>query len=360
MSQFTEQQVLEALSNVIDPDLNQDLVTLKMIKDIVIDDNKLVFSVELTTPACPMKEQIKKACQNAIYHFINQDIELVIHMTARVSQKKGSKELLPNVKNIIAISSGKGGVGKSTITSNIAIALSKLGAKVGIIDADIYGPSIPTMFDVENEKPTLVTVDGVSLMQPVESYGIKLLSIGFFAQTKQAIVWRGPMATKAINQMLKDTDWGSLDYLLIDLPPGTGDIHLTIVGALKLTGAIIVSTPQKIALVDARKGLDMFQLPQINVPIIGVIENMSYFTPAELPDNKYYIFGKDGAKYLAEDNNVPFLGEIPIVQSICEASDIGRPVALQEKGVLNEVFESIAMKVAQQISIANFKPSPVE
>jgi ATP-binding protein involved in chromosome partitioning len=260
---------------------------------------------------------------------------------------------LPKVKNIIAVASGKGGVGKSTIASNLALALVKQGASVGLVDADIYGPSQTIMFDVVHEKPLIKVVDGVNKIIPVESYGVKLLSIGFFADTSQAIVWRGPMAAKALTQMFSDADWGELDYMIIDLPPGTGDIHLSLVGAIPLNGVVIVSTPQNVALADAQKGVGMFQLPQINVPVLGIVENMAYFSPAELPDNKYYIFGKDGAKTLAEKLNVPLLGEIPLVQSICEAGDAGRPAVMQDTTPQALAFMQMASNVAQQVSIVN-------
>lgn len=351
---ITNQQVLEALSNVMEPDLGKDLVTLNMITDVKVDGKKVSFTVVLTTPACPLKELIHNACVNAIKHFVDQEAVVEIHMTANTSSARGNaRPMLPGVKNIIAIASGKGGVGKSTIASNLAVALSELGAKVGLIDADIYGPSIPIMFDVADEKPKVRMVEGRQMMVPVESYGVKVLSIGFFADTSQAIVWRGPMASKALNQLFADADWGDLDYLLIDLPPGTGDIHLTLVGSVPLTGAIIVSTPQRVALADAEKGVGMFQIPSINVPVLGIVENMAWFTPEELPNNKYYIFGKDGAKELAAKLGVPLLGQIPLIQSIREGGDIGHPVSLQQSGPLSDMFVKLAGHVAQQVAIRN-------
>jgi len=352
---ITKEQVLEALKNVDDPDLKKDLVTLGMIKDLEVEGKKVNFTVVLTTPACPMKDMIHKACVNAVLHFVDKDAEVNVTMSSNVSSRKSSGPLLPNVKNIIAVASGKGGVGKSTVASNLAAGLAKQGAKVGLIDADIYGPSQTIMFDVQHEKPQIKQVNGVNKMVPVESYGVKLLSIGFFADTSQAIVWRGPMAVKALNQLLSDADWGELDYMIIDLPPGTGDIHLSLVGAVPLNGVVIVSTPQQVALADAQKGVGMFKMQQINVPVLGIVENMAYFTPAELPENKYYIFGKDGAKKLAEKLDVPLLAEIPLVQSICEAGDAGRPAVLQENTPQAIAFMQMASNVAQQVSIVNAK-----
>ncbi len=351
---ITKEQVLDALKNVDDPDLKKDIVTLGMVKDIVIDGKNISFSVVLTTPACPMKELIHRACVNAIIHYVDKDANVNVNMTANVTTQR-SGTTLPGVKNIIAVASGKGGVGKSTVAANLACALTMQGAKVGLIDADIYGPSVPIMFDVVNEKPMVRDINGKSFLVPVESYGVKLLSIGFFADTNQAIVWRGPIAVRALNQMLSEADWGELDYLIVDLPPGTGDIHLSLVAAVPLTGAVIVSTPQNVALADARKGVAMFKMPAINVPVIGIIENMSWFTPAELPENKYFIFGREGASRLAEDLNVPLLGQIPLVQSICESGDIGRPAVLQKNTPQALAFLEMAGNIAQQVAIMNSK-----
>lgn len=348
-----EVDVLKALSSVMDPDLGKDLVTLGMIQDVVISEKKIGFSVVLTTPACPLKEMLRNDCLKAIETLGLDDVEVDINMTSSVTTTRMENlPVLPNVKNIIAVASGKGGVGKSTVTSNLAVALATSGAKVGIIDADIFGPSIPTMFGCEDYQPSIKKVDDKNWIIPIEKYGVKLISIGFLSPSDNAIVWRGPMASSALKQFISDTDWGDLDYLLFDLPPGTSDIHLTLVQTIPVTGAIVVTTPQKVALADAAKGLSMFQQPQINVPVLGVIENMAYFTPEELPDNKYYIFGNNGGKQLAEKSEVPFLGEIPIVQSIRESGDEGEPVVLKDE-VSAEAFTSIAQNLAQQIAIRN-------
>jgi ATP-binding protein involved in chromosome partitioning len=352
---ITKEQVLEALKNVEDPDLKKDLVTLGMIKDLEVEGKNVSFTVVLTTPACPMKELIHKACVNSILHFIDEEANVNVKMTSDVSSRKSGGPLLPNVKNIIGVASGKGGVGKSTVASNLALALVKLGASVGLVDADIYGPSQTIMFDVMDAKPLIKEINGVNKMIPVESFGVKLLSIGFFVDTSQALVWRGPMASKAVVQLFQEAEWGELDYMIIDLPPGTGDIHLSLVGAVPLNGVVIVSTPQFVALADAKKGVGMFQLPSINVPVLGIVENMAYFSPPDEPEKRYYIFGKDGAKKLAEELEVPLLGEIPLVQNICESGDLGRPAVLQENTPQAIAYMEMARKVAQQVSIQNAK-----
>ena len=349
---FKETDVLKALSTVDDPDLKKDLVTLNMIKDIEIFSDTIKFTVVLTTPACPLKELIKKNCTEAIHEHFDKSLAVEVHMTSNVTTTRNEGPLLPGVKNIIAISSGKGGVGKSTVTANLAVALRNAGAKVGVIDADISGPSMPTMFNCEGEQPGVKQINGKNVIIPLEQYGVKLISIGFLAPSDNAVVWRGPMASSALKQFISDTDWGELDYLLIDLPPGTSDIHLTMVQTVPVTGAIVVTTPQKVAVADARKGLSMFRQPQINVPILGIIENMAYFTPEELPDNKYYIFGKDGGLNLSEKYDVPFLGQIPIVQSIRESGDSGMPVVLKE-GLMADAFNELAESVARQVAIRN-------
>ncbi|REJ80492.1 MAG: iron-sulfur cluster carrier protein ApbC [Bacteroidetes bacterium] len=357
---ITKEQVIEALKNVIDPDLKKDLITLGMVEDIKVEGLNVSFTVVLTTPACPMKAMIQSACENAIIHFVNEKANVSVNMTARTSSGRAeSEQLLPEVKNIIAIASGKGGVGKSTVAANLAVALAKCGAKVGLIDADIYGPSQHIMFGVENERLFVNEKDGKTYMLPVEKYGVKVLSIGMLVDPDRAIPWRGPMASKALKQLFSDAEWGELDYMLIDLPPGTGDIHLTLVSAVPVTGAVVVSTPQHVALADAKKGINMFQLETINVPVLGLVENMSYFTPAELPQNKYYIFGKEGCKQLAEKMNVPLIGEIPLVQSIREGGDTGIPVALDEDSLVSKAFEEAADHLVRQVAIrnANIEPS---
>lgn len=353
---ITKEKVLEALKNVDDPDLHKDIVTLGMVRDLVVEGLNVNFTVMLTTPACPMKELIHKASVNAVLHFVNKEAKVTVKMDADVTSRRKDKTALPEVKNIIAIASGKGGVGKSTVAANLAVALARQGAKVGLVDADIYGPSIPTMFDVVNERPLVKNIEGVSKMLPIENYGVKLNSIGFMASPDQAIPWRGPMASKALNELLHKTVWGELDYLIIDLPPGTGDIHLSLVTTVPLSAAIIVSTPQQVALADAKRGVNMFQLPQINVPVLGLIENMAWFTPAELPENKYYIFGKDGVQNMAAQMGLPLLGQIPLIQSICDAGDAGRPVVLQENTPQALAFTELAKTVAQQIAILNNTP----
>lgn len=355
---ITKEQVLSALSHVEEPDLKKDLVTLNMIEDIIIEGNHLTFSVVLTTPACPLKSVIENACRNAIAHFISKDIIVDVKMTSRVTTQKNQP--LSNIRNIIVVASGKGGVGKSTVSTNLALGLAKKGAKVGLIDADIYGPSVPIMFGLEGERPNATqTADGKTRIDPIEKYGIKLLSIGFFTDPNQPIPWRGPMASNAIKQLFNDADWGELDYLVVDLPPGTGDIHITLTQTYPVAGAVIVTTPQNVALSDAKKGIGMFLMEAINVPILGIVENMSYFTPAELPDNKYYIFGEGGGKKLAEIYNTSFLGEIPLVKSISDSGDAGSPVILDENNPMSVAFINIAEKVAQQVSIANAK-APVK
>ena len=354
---ITEEQVIEALKNVIDPDFDKDIVTLGMVQDLKIDGKKVNFTVVLTTPACPMKEMIHKACVNAVIYYVDKEAEVNVNMSSKVTTKRENKKegVLPGVRNIIAVASGKGGVGKSTVAANLAVALAKQGAKVGLLDADIYGPSVPIMFDAVHEKPLLEDRDGKTWMIPLEHYGVKLLSIGFFLSDTQAVVWRGPMASKALMQLINDASWGELDYLLIDLPPGTGDIQISLVTGAQITGAVIVSTPQNVALTDVRKSIAMFKQKGIEVPILGIVENMAYFTPAELPNNKYFIFGKDGARNLADELKVPFLGEIPLVQSICEAGDAGRPAALQDGTPQAIAFMDLAGNLVQQVSIQNAK-----
>lgn len=349
---ISKEDILKALSEVQDPDLKKDLVTLGMITEITVEGKKISFKVVLTTPACPLKEIIRKDCESALFRNLGEDIQLDIEMTSSVTTTRTSTPILQGVKNIIAVASGKGGVGKSTVAANLAVSLAKTGAKVGLIDADIFGPSIPTMFNCEHEQPGVEKIDGKNWIIPIEQYHVKLMSIGFLSPPGNAVVWRGPMASSALKQFLGDTKWGELDYLLIDLPPGTSDIHLTLVQSVPVTGAVIVTTPQKVALADAIKGLMMFKQPQINVPILGLIENMAFFTPEELPDNKYYIFGEGGGKHLAESQEVPFLGQIPIVQSIRESGDSGYPAVLKDD-ITAQAFGELASSLAQQVAIRN-------
>jgi ATP-binding protein involved in chromosome partitioning len=351
---MTKEKILEALSNVQEPDLGKDLVTLNMIQDIEINGNDVSFTIVLTTPACPMKDLMGNASTNAIKLLVNKEANVKVNFTSNTTTKRTDPgTVLPKVKNIIAVVSGKGGVGKSTVAANLALALSQSGAKVGLLDADIYGPSVPIMFGVRGERPLMMDMDGKGMIAPLERYGIKLISIGLLVDEKNAVVWRGPMASSAIKQFVTDVYWGELDYLVVDMPPGTGDIHLTLMQTVPVTGAVIVTTPQDVALADAKKGIAMFGQAQMNVPVIGLVENMSYFTPAELPDNKYYIFGKDGGKRLADEYDIPFLGQIPIVQSIREGGDMGVPVMMGDDMVTKKAFEGFASYVVRSIAMRN-------
>lgn len=348
--ELTIDNIKAALSKVIEPDLNKDIITLGLVENINIEDNKVSFTVKISNPAMHSKKRMQEACEFALERNFGKDVKSNISIEALPKDRDPSiRTILPDVKHIVAIASGKGGVGKSTITTNLAVGLAKMGYKVGLVDADIYGPSAPTMFDLVGQRPQGVDVNGKTLIKPLESYGVKVLSIGFFSDPDQAVVWRGPMATKALNQLFKDAHWDDLDYLLIDLPPGTGDIHLTLVQNIPLSGAIVVSTPQEVALADARKGINMFNMDTIKVPVIGLVENMAWFTPAELPDNKYYIFGKDGAKNLAEAMDVPLLAQIPLIQSVREAGDVGRPAVLQENTPSAKVFEDFVRTFVEKV-----------
>ena len=351
---FTEEQILYALSQVEDPDFKKDLVTLNMIKDLSFTEDEIKFTIELTTPACPLKEQMESDSRNAIAQLVSSEVSVIIDFSSRVTTLRDVKsEILPNVKNIITVASGKGGVGKSTVSVNLALALLRSGAKVGMIDADIYGPSLPTMLGLQNVRPEVKKVEEKNKIIPVDYLGMPVMSIGFLIQDKQPVAWRGPMATSALRQIITEVLWEDLDYLVIDLPPGTGDIHLTIAQIVPVTGAVVVTTPQEVALADARKAIAFYQLETINVPVLGVIENMSYFTPNELPDKKYYIFGKGGGRLLAQQFDVPFIGELPIEQDIREGGDLGRPIALQTATEGSKVFEQLAQSVARQIAIQN-------
>ena len=356
-----KKDILKALETITIAGEGKNMVESGAVKNVVTFGDEVIIDLVLSTPAMHIKKRAEDDIKKTIHELVSVDAKIQIKSTVVVPEPNEIKgKAVPGMKNIIAIASGKGGVGKSTVTANLAVTLAKMGFKVGILDADIYGPSMPIMFDVESEKPISVTVDGKSKMKPVESYEIKMLSIGFFTSPSQAVIWRGPMASKALNQMIFDADWGELDFMLLDLPPGTGDIHLSIVQSLPITGVVVVSTPQAVALADAKKGVAMFTSDSINVPVLGIIENMAYFTPEELPENKYYIFGKEGAKNLAEDLNVSFLGEVPIVQSIREAGDIGRPAALQEGSIIEKVFQEITRNVVQEVVNRNENLPPTE
>ena len=346
--------ILKALETITIAGEGKNMVESGAIANVITFGDEVVVDLVLHTPAMHIKKRAEDDIKKAILELVSSEAKIKINSKVDVPDKPEIKgKAIPGVKNIIGVASGKGGVGKSTVTANLAVTLAKMGFSVGILDADIYGPSMPIMFDVENEKPISVTVDGKSKMKPVESYEVKILSIGFFTAPSQAVIWRGPMASKALNQMIFDADWGELDFMLVDLPPGTGDIHLSIVQSLPITGVVIVSTPQAVALADAKKGVSMFMSEAINVPVLGIIENMAYFTPEELPENKYYIFGKEGARNLSEDLDVAFLGEVPIVQSIREAGDYGRPAAMQEGSVIQTVFEEITRNVVQEVVSRN-------
>lgn len=344
-------EILKALETITIAGEGKNMVESGAVANVITFGDEVVVDLVLHTPAMHIKKRAEDDIKKTILELVSPEAKIKVNI--KVEAKENPNEIkgkaIPGIKNIIAVASGKGGVGKSTVTANLAVTLAKMGFAVGVLDADIYGPSMPIMFDVESEKPVSITVDGKSKMKPIENYGIKILSIGFFTAPSQAVIWRGPMAAKALNQMIFDADWGELDFMLIDLPPGTGDIHLSIMQSLPITGAVVVSTPQAVALADAKKGVAMFMQDNINVPVLGIIENMAYFTPEELPDNKYYIFGQEGAKNLAEDLEVPFLGEVPIVQSIREAGDYGRPAALQTASKIETVFEEITRNVVQEV-----------
>ncbi|WP_444647804.1 Mrp/NBP35 family ATP-binding protein [Flavobacterium columnare] len=354
-------EILKALENISIAGEGKNMIESGAVTNVLTFGDEVIVDLTLATPAMHIKKRAEDDIRKLIHETFSPEITLKVNIKVEVPEKNEIKgKTIPGISNIIAVASGKGGVGKSTVTANLAVTLGKMGFKVGVLDADIYGPSMPIMFDVENAKPISVEIEGKSKMKPIESYEIKLLSIGFFTAPSQAVIWRGPMAAKALNQMVFDAAWGELDFLLIDLPPGTGDIHLSIMQSLPITGAVVVSTPQAVALADAKKGVSMFLSESINVPVLGIIENMAYFTPEELPNNKYHIFGKEGAKNLAEDLQVPFLGEVPIVQSIREAGDYGRPAALQTGSPLEKVFEEIARKVVEETVKRNEDLPPTE
>ncbi len=355
---MTQEKVLEALSNVQEPDLGKDIVTLNMVKDIRIDGNRVSFTVVLTTPACPLKDMIRNACVNAVKLLVNKEAEVSVNFTANTtSNRVDPHSVLPKVRNIIAVVSGKGGVGKSTVAANLALAFAAGGAKVGLMDADIYGPSVPIMFGVRGERPRMMAgIGDKGMIVPIDRYGIKLMSIGLLVDDKSAVVWRGPMASSAIRQFVTEVHWDELDYLIIDMPPGTGDIHLTLVQTVPITGIVVVTTPQEVALADAKKAIAMFGQSPIKVPVIGLVENMSYFVTPGLPDepaNRQYIFGKEGGKRLAEEYDIPYLGHIPLVQRIREGGDKGIPVMMTEDEVSKNAFSSFAGAAARSIAMRN-------
>ncbi|HZW62867.1 MAG TPA: Mrp/NBP35 family ATP-binding protein [Flavobacteriaceae bacterium] len=363
---INKQDILKALENITAPGEGKNLIESKAVSNVVVFGDEVIVDVTIANPSLQAKKKTEVEIMKVIHNQVYEKAKVKVNVKVNTPEK--TKNALPEIKgkpiagiqNIVAVASGKGGVGKSTVTANLAATLAKMGFKVGILDADIYGPSIPIMFDVEKERPLAVNVDGKSKMKPIENYGLKILSIGFFTKPDQAVIWRGPMAAKALNQMIFDAAWGELDFLLVDLPPGTGDIHLSIMQSLPITGAVVVSTPQHVALADAKKGVAMFRQESINVPVLGIIENMAYFTPEELPENKYYIFGKEGAKNLAQDLDVPYLGELPLVQSIREAGDIGRPAALQTATPLEAAFEKLTQNMVQEVVKRNSNLPPTE
>jgi ATP-binding protein involved in chromosome partitioning len=362
---FKKEDILKALETITVAGEGKNMVESGVVKNVMTFANEVIVDLLLTTPALHIKKRAEEDVIKTIKEKVSADAQVIVNIKVEAPAQPANPNLIkgksiPGIKNIVAIASGKGGVGKSTVTANLAVSLSKMGYKVGVLDADIYGPSIPIMFDVEKARPLSTTVNGRSKMKPVENYGVKVLSIGFFTTPEQAVIWRGPMAAKALNQLIFDADWGELDFMLVDLPPGTGDIHLSIMQSMPITGAVVVSTPQAVALADARRGVAMFKQDNIQVPILGIVENMSYFTPEELPNNKYYIFGKEGAKNLAEDLKIPLLGEIPLVQSIREAGDNGRPAALQEGTPLSEAFENLTKAVVEETLNRNEILPPTE
>ena len=359
-----KQDILEALKTITAPGEGENMVESGAVTNVVTFADEVIVDITITNPSLQAKKKTEVEIMKTIHDRVYEKAKITVNVKVDAPKKSAPNVIkgkaIPGISNIIAVASGKGGVGKSTVTANLGVTLAKMGFKVGILDADIYGPSMPIMYDVELERPLAVNVDGKSKMRPVENYGVKILSIGFFTKPDQAIVWRGPMAAKALNQMIFDAAWGELDFLLLDLPPGTGDIHLSIMQSLPITGAVVVSTPQNVALADAKKGVAMFQQDSIQVPVLGIIENMAYFTPEELPDNKYYIFGKEGAKHLSEDLGVPFLGELPLVQSIREAGDVGRPAALQTATPLESAFEKLTQNVVEEVVKRNENLPPTE
>lgn len=353
--------IMDALATVRYPGNGKNLVEAEMIEDdLRIDGMKVSFSIIFDKPTDPFRKSVVRAAETAIHTYVDKDVEVTIGIKSRMELPEEPDKLLPGVKNIIAVSSGKGGVGKSTVTANLAVALAKMGYKVGLLDADIFGPSMPKMFEVEDARPYAENVNGRDMIIPIEKYGVKLLSIGFFVNPDQATLWRGGMACNALKQLIGEALWGDLDYFILDTPPGTGDIHLTLIQSLGITGAVIVSTPQEVALADARKGINMYQNEKVNVPILGLVENMAWFTPAELPENRYYIFGKEGCRRLAEEMNVPLLGQIPLVQGICDSGDSGKPAVLDPQSPAGKAFMMMAAKVVTQVDKRNMEMSATQ
>lgn len=352
--ELNREGILNVLGGVIEPDLKKDIVSANLVEELKIEDNAVFLKVLISNPALHARKRMQEAIIFNLRNHFGDALQVEVKFEGMAADARGKqRKVLPEVKHVIAVASGKGGVGKSTITANLAGGLAKAGYRVGIVDADIHGPSMPTMFDVVGEKPTMINVEGVPKISPVVSYGIRILSIGFFTEQDNAVIWRGPMASKALTQMFTDAHWGKLDYLLIDLPPGTSDIHLSLVQNVPLDGAVIVSTPQEVALADARKGINMFQMDSIKVPVIGIVENMAWFTPAELPENKYYLFGRDGAKNLAAGMGVPLLGQIPLVQSVRESGDVGRPAVFQENTPIAAAFDDLVRTFTKEIEGLN-------
>ena len=362
--EITKEAIFEALKTITLPGEGENIIDKGAVSNIMIFGDQIDIDIQLQNPSLQARKKLEVSILKTIHEQVYEKAKIKINIKVIAKPAKEQNVIkgkpIKGIENIIAISSGKGGVGKSTVTANIAVTLAQMGCKVGILDADIYGPSIPTMFDMEGARPLSIQLDGKSKMKPIENYGVKILSIGFFTKPEQAVIWRGPMAAKALNQMIFDAAWGDLDFLLIDLPPGTGDIHLSIVQSLPLNGAVVVSTPQNVALADAKKGIAMFQQENIQVPVLGIIENMSYFTPEELPENKYYIFGKRGAEYLSKDKKVPFLGALPLIQSVREAADVGRPAALQKNTSISNQFNEIAKKLVSQVLLRNKNLPPTK
>ncbi|MEK6153284.1 Mrp/NBP35 family ATP-binding protein [Flavobacteriaceae bacterium 3-367] len=361
---LNKKDILTALEEITVPGEGKNMVESGAVTNVMVFGDEVVVDITIKNPSLQARKKTEVEILKVIHRKVYEKAKITVNVKVDAPSKPKVNEIkgkpIPGIQNIIAVASGKGGVGKSTVTANLAVTLAKMGFKVGLLDADIYGPSSPIMFDVAHEKPLAVNVNGKSKMKPVENHGVKLLSIGFFTQPNQAVIWRGPMAAKALNQMIFDAHWGELDFMLLDLPPGTGDIHLSIMQSLPITGAVVVSTPQEVALADARKGVAMFQQESINVPVLGIVENMAYFTPEELPNNKYYIFGKEGAKHLSEDLSVPFLGEIPLIQSIREAGDVGRPAAMQTATPIEAAFEDLTRNVVQEVVNRNKSLPPTE